>query len=92
MRVRTPDKDLQAEGCCCNSQTVRLADLLDEAKTRCKESLKEREKVKQEEQKESGQEVSQPTSEDEMDSTAAIMGYAAVKYMDLKNNRKTDYK
>ena len=30
--------------------------------------------------------------EQELESSAAVMGYSAVKYFDLKNNRKTDYK
>ena len=63
------------------AQTVRLADLLDEAKDRCKSTIKAR----REERKE-------PISAQELERSAAIMGYAAVKYMDLKNNRKTDYK
>ena len=62
-------------------QTVRLADLLDEAKNRCKTSLETRAKEK-----------GQPIDPEEIEKTASIMGYAAVKYMDLKNNRKTDYK
>ena len=73
-------------------QTVRLADLLDEAKNRCKATLKKRDKENREEQQKQGQEVSQPISEEEIETTSSIMGYAAVKYMDLKNNRKTDYK
>ena len=66
---------------CKCAQTVRLADLLDEAKDRCKSTIKAR----REERKE-------PISAEELERSAAIMGYAAVKYMDLKNNRKTDYK
>jgi arginyl-tRNA synthetase len=62
-------------------QTVRLADLLDEAKSRCKASIRGRREEKGE-----------PIDEEELDKSAAIMGYAAVKYFDLKNNRKTDYK
>ena len=62
-------------------QTVRLADLLDEAKNRCKTSLETRAKEK-----------GLPIDPEEIEKTASIMGYAAVKYMDLKNNRKTDYK
>lgn len=62
-------------------QTIRLADLLDEAKNRCKVSIKERR-----------EERGEPISDDELDRNAGIMGYAAVKYMDLKSNRKTDYR
>lgn len=60
---------------------MRLADLLDEAKRRCKESIR----VHREEK-------GDPIEEEELDSSAAVMGYAAIKYFDLKNNRKTDYK
>lgn len=62
-------------------QTVRLADLLDEAKNRCKVSIRER-------REERGELI----DDDELDKNAGIMGYAAVKYMDLKSNRKSDYK
>ena len=63
------------------TQTIRLADLLDEAKNRCKSSIKERR-----------EERGEPIGDDELEQNAGIMGYAAVKYMDLKNNRKSDYK
>lgn len=62
-------------------QTVRLAALLDEAKDRCKATIKARR-----------EERNEPISEEELESSSAIMGYAAVKYADLKNNRKTDYR
>lgn len=62
-------------------QTIRLADLLDEAKNRCRVSIKARR-----------EERGEPISDDELDRNAGIMGYAAVKYMDLKSNRKTDYR
>ncbi len=62
-------------------QTIRLADLLDEAKNRCKVSIKDRR-----------EERGEPISEQDLEQNAGIMGYAAVKYMDLKNNRKSDYK
>lgn len=62
-------------------QSVRLADLLDEAKDRCRTSLIDR-----------AEKLGETLDEQEAESTASIMGYAAVKYMDLKNNRKSDYK
>lgn len=62
-------------------RTVRLADLLDEAKSRCKESIRARREEK-----------GDPIDDEELERSAAVMGYAAIKYFDLKNNRKTDYK
>ena len=58
-------------------QTIRLAELLDEARDRCKVTIKERRP---------------DISDEELDEAAAIMGYGAVKYADLKNNRSTNYK
>ncbi|XP_050269487.1 arginine--tRNA ligase, cytoplasmic-like isoform X1 [Quercus robur] len=61
-----------------SSEVVRLADLLDEAKSRCKTTLIERGK---------GDEW----TEEELEQTAEAIGYGAVKYADLKNNRLTNY-
>ena len=36
--------------------------------------------------------LSQQVNVEEIDAAAAIMGYGAVKYADLKNHRTTDYK
>ncbi len=57
---------------------MRLVELLDEAKQRCAEGIRERR----------GDEMSGAEIED----AAAVMGYGAVKYADLKNNRNTNYK
>ena len=57
-------------------QSVRLVELLDEAKTKCSGTIRERREI----------------SDEELDKSAGIMGYAAVKYADLKNNRATNYK
>ena len=57
-------------------QSVRLVELLDEAKSKCSGTIKERRDI----------------SDTELDKSAGIMGYAAVKYADLKNNRTTNYK
>ncbi|CAK0784285.1 hypothetical protein CVIRNUC_007489 [Coccomyxa viridis] len=57
---------------------TRLVELLDEAKERCKGTIKERR----------GDDI----SAEELDESSSIMGYGAIKYADLKNNRKTDYK
>ncbi|KAM4131372.1 hypothetical protein ACJW30_01G171300 [Castanea mollissima] len=61
-----------------SSEVVRLADLLDEAKSRCKTTLIERGK---------GDEW----TEEELEQTAEAIGYGAVKYADLKSNRLTNY-
>ena len=60
------------------TQATRLVELLDEAKERCKGTIKERR----------GDDI----SAEELEESSSIMGYGAIKYADLKNNRKTDYK
>ncbi|KAL3157657.1 hypothetical protein ABBQ32_012100 [Trebouxia sp. C0010 RCD-2024] len=59
-----------------SGESVRLVELLDEAKLKCKGTISERRQI----------------SEEELDKSSGIMGYAAVKYADLKNNRTTNYK
>ncbi|XP_047167059.1 arginine--tRNA ligase, chloroplastic/mitochondrial-like [Vigna umbellata] len=61
-----------------SSDTIRLVELLDEAKKRCKASLLERDAVKD-------------WSDDEIEKTAEAVGYGAVKYADLRINRLTNY-
>ncbi|MCI16751.1 arginine-tRNA ligase cytoplasmic-like, partial [Trifolium medium] len=61
-----------------SSETVRLVDLLDEAKKRAKDALLERENAKD-------------WSEEEIEKTSEAIGYGAVKYADLKINRTTNY-
>ncbi|KAK7272738.1 hypothetical protein RJT34_29544 [Clitoria ternatea] len=61
-----------------SSDTVRLVELLDEAKRRCKTALLERDAVK-------------GWSEEEIEKTSEAIGYGAVKYADLKINRLTNY-
>ncbi|CAL1414269.1 unnamed protein product [Linum trigynum] len=61
-----------------STEVVRLVDLLDEAKSRSKAVLEEREKDKD-------------WTKEEIDQTAEAVGYGAVKYADLKNNRLTNY-
>ncbi|KAF6134200.1 hypothetical protein GIB67_032890 [Kingdonia uniflora] len=61
-----------------SSEVVRLVDLLDEAKTRSKAALVERGKDME-------------WTAEELEQTAAAVGYGAVKYADLKNNRLTNY-
>lgn len=65
-----------------SSEVVRLAELLDEAKDRSKAELRKR--------LEDNGKLPEWT-EEELDQTAEAVGYAAVKYADLKNNRGTNY-
>jgi arginyl-tRNA synthetase len=59
-------------------QAVRLVELLDEARDRCRVTIAEKR----------GEDM----TAEEIDEAAAAMGYGAIKYADLKNNRSTDYK
>lgn len=56
---------------------VRLVELLDEAYERCKSTIQERRP---------------DITPEELEASAKAMGYGAVKYADLKNNRNTDYR
>ncbi|KAJ7969524.1 Arginine-tRNA ligase [Quillaja saponaria] len=61
-----------------NTEVVRLVDLLDEAKTRSKAALIGRDKA-------------EGWTAEELEQTVEAVGYGAVKYADLKNNRLTNY-
>jgi len=61
-----------------SGEVVRLVDLLDEAKSRAFDALRERGKVEE-------------LGEAEAEAAAEAMGYGAVKYADLRNNRATNY-
>uniref|UniRef100_A0A1J3CAN3 arginine--tRNA ligase n=1 Tax=Noccaea caerulescens TaxID=107243 RepID=A0A1J3CAN3_NOCCA len=63
-----------------DTDIVPLVNLLDEAKTRSKAAL-----IKRAEEKE------QKWTLEELDQTAEAVGYGALKYADLKNNRLTSY-
>jgi len=63
-----------------DGSTVRLVDLLDEARDKMKQGLLAR----------AGEGVSQLSPAD-MDSAAAAIGYGGVKYFDLRQNRLSDY-
>ena len=70
-------------------ESVKLIDLLDEATRRAKVELKKR----QEQQGAAGDESSKTSlSEADFDAAAEQIGYGAVRYFDLKQNRKTNYK
>eukprot|EP00594_Rhizosolenia_setigera_P013641 CAMPEP_0178976362 /NCGR_PEP_ID=MMETSP0789-20121207/23785_1 /TAXON_ID=3005 /ORGANISM="Rhizosolenia setigera, Strain CCMP 1694" /LENGTH=880 /DNA_ID=CAMNT_0020665429 /DNA_START=15 /DNA_END=2657 /DNA_ORIENTATION=+ len=64
-----------------SGDTVRLVDLLDEAYLRMKASLEERLK-----------EGKVMITAEEIPSVAAILGYSAIKYFDLRRNPTTNYR
>lgn len=68
-------------GVSCSLQVVRLVDLLDEAKSRCSATIRERREARNE-----------PITDEELEHSSSVMGYGAVKYADLKNNRLSNYK
>ncbi|KNA10912.1 hypothetical protein SOVF_139970 isoform B [Spinacia oleracea] len=61
-----------------SSEVVRLVDLLDKAKDRSKEALIKRGKAAE-------------WTEEELEKTAEAVGYGAVKFFDLRDNRLTNY-
>eukprot|EP00511_Aplanochytrium_stocchinoi_P001595 CAMPEP_0204824820 /NCGR_PEP_ID=MMETSP1346-20131115/2788_1 /ASSEMBLY_ACC=CAM_ASM_000771 /TAXON_ID=215587 /ORGANISM="Aplanochytrium stocchinoi, Strain GSBS06" /LENGTH=803 /DNA_ID=CAMNT_0051952169 /DNA_START=287 /DNA_END=2698 /DNA_ORIENTATION=- len=63
-----------------SGETVALSNLLDEAKDRIKKELEERVA--------SG---NTPLKLDEIDHAASVVGFAAVKYADLKSSKEKDY-
>ncbi|KAJ3683089.1 hypothetical protein LUZ60_013316 [Juncus effusus] len=65
-----------------SSEVIRLVELLDEAKNRSKKELSKR--------LEDNGSIGEWTDE-ELEKTAEAVGYGAVKYADLKNNRLTNY-
>lgn len=94
-RIRTRDE----------GAAVRLVELLDEAVDRCASSLKERAESSAERAAERAAADGEETKKDvaaaaaapvddeaTLAATAKAMGYGAVKYADLKNNRMTNYK
>ncbi|KAF2304005.1 hypothetical protein GH714_026172 [Hevea brasiliensis] len=71
------------------TEVVRLVDLLDEAKTRSKAALVEREHINITLIFWTGK--TEEWTEEELEQTAEAIGYGAIKYADLKNNRLTNY-
>ncbi|XP_066361793.1 arginine--tRNA ligase, cytoplasmic-like isoform X2 [Miscanthus floridulus] len=65
-----------------STEVVRLVELLDEAKSRSKSELQQR-------LNENGKIVD--WTDEELEQTSEAVGYGAVKYADLKNNRLTNY-
>lgn len=72
-----------------DGETVKLMELLDEAKKRALQQIQERAQKKQ-----SGEQQTTGTllSEDQFEQNAEKIGIASVKYFDLKQNRKSEYK
>jgi len=64
-----------------SGHVVRLVELLDEAKERCATTIHQRR-----------EERNEPIGDEELDVSSKAMGYGAVKYADLKNNRLSNYK
>ena len=73
-------------------QATKLVELLDEAQKVCKEQIEDRHQKKVQAAKDRKEPEPEPLTDEELETTSAIMGYGAVKYADLKNNRKTNYK
>ncbi len=77
-----------------SGDTVRLVDLLDEAKIRMSKNLHERklEQLELKKQGATGGRISLTEIDDAtLEKYAALIGYAAVKYADLKSNRISNY-
>lgn len=64
-----------------SGDVVRLVELLDEAKLRCRDTIKARR-----------EEAGDPVDDAELEAAACAMGYGAVKYADLKSCRTTNYR
>lgn len=64
-----------------SGDVVKLVELLDEAKERCATTIRQRR-----------EERNEPISDEEVEVSSKAMGYGAVKYADLKNNRLSNYK
>ena len=62
--------------------SIKLIELLDEGKKRAMEEIEKRYKEHKNEN----------YNKDELDKTAANIGYSAIKYYDLRQNRKSSYK
>lgn len=70
----------------------KLAELLDEARDRVRTEIVRREETDAATAAENGQEAPEKRSDEELERISEIIGIAAVKYADLKNNRKNNYK
>lgn len=70
-------------------ETIKLMDLLEEAKRRTLEIFRER--MKADEGDEEVYDKKVQVGEAELDHTAEIMGISSIKYYDLKQNRTQNY-
>lgn len=70
----------------------KLSELLDEARDRVRQELDRRAVDEAAEAKERGQEPPAKRPEEELARISELIGVAAVKYADLKNNRTSNYK
>ncbi|EGR29994.1 hypothetical protein IMG5_144680 [Ichthyophthirius multifiliis] len=74
-----------------SSETVKLKDLLDEAKDRALSKIKERQNEANKEEGEESKGNVTFLSEQQYEEAAEVMGMAAIKYYDLRQNRISDY-
>ena len=72
-------------------ESVKLMDLLNEAKEKALEQLKSREKEVGKEEHEKDQQVYTSLKPEEYDEAAEKLGIASIKYYDLKQNRISSY-
>jgi len=74
-----------------SGETIRLVDLLDEAPRRSYEESAKREEEKRLKAAEKG-EPYEGLTEEELRANSLVIGYGAVKYFDLRQNRVSDYR
>lgn len=70
----------------------KLSELLDEARDRVRAELEKRAEVEVARAQDAGEDPPEPRSEEELQHMSEVIGIAAVKYADLKNNRTSNYK
>jgi arginyl-tRNA synthetase len=85
--VRKQEKIKTREG-----KSVKLKELLDEAKARALQTFRTRiQQAEGEEESKEGQTKVQIEGEEEMESAAEVLGLSSVKYFDLRQNRIQNY-
>lgn len=70
----------------------KLSELLDEARDRVRAELEKRAEGEAAKLREAGETPPEPRSEEQLAHMSEVIGVAAVKYADLKNNRTSNYK
>lgn len=70
----------------------KLSELLDEARDRVRVELDKRQAEDEAKAREAGEASPERRSEEELQHMSEVIGIAAVKYADLKNNRTSNYK